>query len=60
MKNQKALTAVLYSYIGFAFFCVFLSIFNVFSPVPECLAALSLLIACYYVGKYGDLPKKKR
>lgn len=60
MEKQKALIKVLYSYIGFAFFCVFLNIIDVFRPVPDMLAAISLLVACFYVGKYGDLPKKKR
>lgn len=59
MNKQKALVRLLYGYIGFAFVCVILNIFNVFSPIPDYLAAVSLLAACYYIGKYGDLPKKK-
>lgn len=60
MEKQKALVTLLYGYIGFAFFCVFLNILNVFRPIPDILAAISLLIACYYIGKYGDLPPNKR
>ena len=57
--KQKALTKILYGYIGFAFWMVFLDILNVFRPYTDILAAISLLIASYYVGRYGNLPKKK-
>jgi hypothetical protein len=59
MKQQKALIKLLYGYISFAFFMIWLNIFDVFRPVPDILAAISLLWACYYVGKYGNLSKSK-
>jgi len=50
---------LLYRYVGFAFFMIFFDIFNVFRPVTGILAAISLLMACFYIGKYGNLPKRK-
>lgn len=55
MKQQKTLVKLLYGYISFAFLMVFLNIFGVFQPIPDYLAAISLLIACYYIGRYGNL-----
>ena len=60
MQQQKSLTRVLYAYISFAFFCVFLNIIGVFPPLPDIMAAIALLSAAYYVGKYGNIRTKKR
>jgi len=57
--KQRALMMLLYRYVGFAFFMIFFDIFNVFRPVTGILAAISLLMACFYIGKYGNLPKRK-
>lgn len=59
MKQQKALIKLLYGFISFAFFMVFLDILGLARPLPDILAAIALLVACYYVGKYGKLPKSK-
>jgi hypothetical protein len=53
MKQSKNLLTLIYGYISFAFVAVLLEIFGVFSPIPGTLAAIWLLIAAYYIGKYG-------
>lgn len=57
MKRQSALITVLYGYISFAFFMVVLDAFDIFHPLPDIIAALSLLTASFYVGKYSK-PKE--
>lgn len=55
MKQQKLLVKLLYGFISFAFLMVLFNIFGIFQPIPDILAAIALLTACYYVGRYGSL-----
>jgi len=60
MRKQQALLKVVYGYIGFAFVAIFADALGFFHPIADILAGIWLLVACYYIGKYGDLPKSKR
>jgi hypothetical protein len=55
MKQQKLLLKVVYGYISAAFTAIVIDTFGFFHPVPDILAAVWLLVACFYIGKYGKL-----
>ena len=54
MKKQKALQNVIYGYTAFAFAAVLLDSANIIHPYGDMLAAIWLLVICYYIGKYGE------
>lgn len=61
MKNQAELLKLVFSLISIAFFAIFLDALGFLHPYGEIFAAVVLLAACFYIGKYGDLqPTKKR
>jgi hypothetical protein len=57
MKQQKTLLKLIYGYISFIFGAVVLDTLGFFHPIPNILAAIWLLIVCFYIGKYGNLEK---
>jgi hypothetical protein len=59
MKKQRTLLTLVYGYISFAFAAIFVDALGIFHPIPDILAGIWLLTACFYIGKYGNLPKPK-
>jgi len=55
MKQQKLLLRVVYGYISLAFVAIFVDALGLFHPIPDILAGIWLLVACWYIGKYGKL-----
>ena len=55
MKQQKALLKLIYGYISFIFVAVVIDAFGFFHPIPDILAAIWLLVVCFYIGKYGNI-----
>jgi uncharacterized membrane protein len=55
MKQQKTLLRLIYGYVSLIFIAVVLDTFGFFHPIPNILAAVWLLVVCFYIGKYGKL-----
>lgn len=53
MKREKALLNVVYGYVSLAFVAIVVDTLGFFHPVPDILAAVWLLVACWYIGRYG-------
>lgn len=53
MKRERALLNVVYGYISLAFVAIVIDALGFFHPIPDILAAVWLLVACWYIGKYG-------
>ena len=57
MNRQQHLLTVIYGYISLAIIAIVIDIFA-FHPYGNILAGIWLVVACWYIGKYGELPKK--